>query len=291
MQRVRASQALSGSLPDVQSIGVSVWDPIYARYQHTGYNWEVVHIVSGRVNLHLRRTVYAGAAGDTLLVPARTPHRDEFPAGSAFEVLHLMFRWDDAARLFPRTINRDLLALPAVDKQAARELAFETYDVFRRQRPLCAEQTRACLYRLLLFLRSAALGLHAVPPDGAARAARRRHTEMIQEARDFIRANLGKAISLADIAAHLGISAYHLSHVFSEESGFTLSSFLANARMERAAGLLADPRGRISEAAYAVGFQDPNYFSKVFHRHFGCSPKQYQARLSRASRAANTGAA
>ena len=105
---------------------------------------------------------------------------------------------------------------------------------------------------------------------------------MIKNAKEYIRGNLGKPIMLADIAAHLGISACHLSHVFSAESGFTLSSYLVNARMKVAAKLLADPARRISEAAYAAGFEDPNYFSKAFHRHFGCSPEKYRGRILRA---------
>ena len=282
------SLRLSGSLPDIQSIGVSVWDPIYAQLGHIGPNWEVVHIVRGVVKLHIEQDVFRGKAGDTLIVPAETPHRDEFPLGSEFEVLHIMFKWGDAPALLPRHINRDLVAFPPVDKQTARELAFETYDCFRRQRPMWQEMTRACLYRLLLFLRSAARELHLPRPAGDTAAGRERHRLMIQGAKDFIQANLARPIALADIAAHLGISAYHLSHVFSEESGFTLSAYLVNSRMEKAAELLGDPSARVSETAYAVGFADPNYFGKAFRRHFGCTPGQYQARRLKSRRAAHS---
>jgi two-component system response regulator YesN len=42
--------------------------------------------------------------------------------------------------------------------------------------------------------------------------------------------------------------------------------------MERARELLADPRLRVSEVAYAVGFTDANHFAKSFRRHYGLSP-------------------
>lgn len=285
MKNRRTELHLSGVLPAIHSMGVSVWDPINAQRQHVGACWEVVHIVRGLVRLHLANDVFQGKAGDSLLVPAQTPHRDEFPLDTEFEVLHVMFKWPDAPALFPRMINRDLVLLPPVDKQTARELAYDTYECFKRQRPMWREMTQACLYRLLIFLWSAARELRFPRPAGDVAAARERRRVMIADAKGYILAHLGKPVTLTEIAAHLGISACHLSHLFSEESGFTLSSYLVNARMKKVAYLLANPKVRVSEAAYAVGFEDPNYFSKAFRRHFRCSPEAYQARLLRARRA------
>jgi len=273
--------AISGvklSLPAIRSIGLSVWDPIYAKREHVGACWEVVHIVRGVVTLHLNGQVFRGKSGDTLLVPARTAHRDEFPLGSEFEVLHIEFQWDAAAALFPAAINADFVRLPHVDKQAIRQLAFDTYACFRARRLLWEELTDVCLLRLLLFLKACADELHGSAPVGGAADAKGRRRLMIQSAKEFIRDNLHKPVMLADIAAHLGVSAYHLSHLFSETSGFTLSSYLVNARMEKAAALLADPAMRVSEVASEVGFEDPNYFCKAFRRHFGCSPGTYRTR-------------
>jgi AraC-like DNA-binding protein len=146
--------------------------------------------------------------------------------------------------------------------------------------------TRACLYRLLLLIRSAVMERHLPDQTTERAAAKERHRQLIQNAKEFIQANMNKSITLSDIAGHLGISACHLSHLFSEESGFTLSSFLTNSRMETAAQLLTNPKMRVSEAAYAVGFEDPNYFCKVFRRHYGCSPGRYRIRKPRGTKTA-----
>lgn len=281
MKRVLHALPRCGSLPEIDSIGVSVWDPIHAQREHVGPCWEVVHIIRGVVKLRMHGESFRGTPGDTLLIPAQTLHCDEFPLGTAFEVLHIMFTWKDAPVLFQHQVNRDLLCLPPTDKQSVRELAFDTYDCFKRQRLMWREMTRACLYRLLLFLWSAAGELRLPTPKNDVAAARERRRVMIKNAKEYIRANLGKPIMLADIAAYLGVSACHLSHVFSAESGFTLSSHLINARMKMVAKLLADPARRISEAAYAVGFEDPNYFSKAFRRYFGCSPEKFRGRVLR----------
>jgi AraC-like DNA-binding protein len=284
MGRVRSPTDFRKSLPEIHSIGMSVWDPIHTFHEHVGPCWEVVHIIRGQVNLHLAGRIFRGRQGDTLLVPARAPHRDEFPPGTEFEVLHVMFYWRAAPAWLPDGINADLVRLPPADKQAIRELAFDTFDCFRRQRPRWPDMTRLGLCRLLLFLRSATEDLRLPRPAGETASARERRREMIQRAKAFIRDNLGRPIALADIAAHLGISACHLSHLFSQESGFTLSAYLGAERMEAAARLLADPRRRIAETAYAVGYEDPHYFGRAFRRHFGCTPGMYRAKLLRARR-------
>ena len=285
MRDKRGGLRLSGTLPEIHSMGISVWDPIHAQRGHVGSCWEVVHIIQGSLKLHLKNKVFHGAPGDTLLIPAHAPHRDEFPLGMEFKVLHVMFKWPDAPALFTSAINRDLLRLPPVDKQTARELSYATYECFKLQRLMWREMTRACLYQLLLFLRSSVRELRFPRPASDVAAARERRRVLIAGAKNYILAHLDKPLTLAEIATHLGLSACHLSHLFSKESGFTLSNYLSNARMKKAAALLANPKLRVAEAAYAAGFEDTNYFSKAFRRHFRCSPEKYRGRLLRSGQA------
>lgn len=182
----RGGLRLAGNLPEIHSMGISVWDPIHAQRGHVGSCWEVVHIIKGSLKLHLNNKVFHGAPGDTLLIPAHSLHRDEFPPGMEFKVLHVMFKWPDAPALFTSAINRDLLRLPPVDKQTARELSYATYECFKLQRLMWREMTRACLYQLLLFLRSAGQRCGGGPRT-AARADRRRqklHTGPSRQAID-----------------------------------------------------------------------------------------------------------
>ena len=53
------------------------------------------------------------------------------------------------------------------------------------------------------------------------------------------------------------------------------SGFIRKMRLERAAQLLVQQAGNVSEVAYAVGFQDVAHFSKLFHQTFGVSPSDY----------------
>lgn len=58
-------------------------------------------------------------------------------------------------------------------------------------------------------------------------------------------------------------------------TGYTPSDYLRVLRMKKAAELLKEGTKNISEVAYAVGYDNPNYFSKRFKEHFGVPPSQY----------------
>jgi two-component system response regulator YesN len=97
----------------------------------------------------------------------------------------------------------------------------------------------------------------------------------MQRAVQYLYDHYAETITLEGIAEALHVSPYYLSHVFSREKKFSLFSFLSQLRMDRARELLAEGECTVKEVAGAVGFGDPNYFSKVFKRRFGSSPTQY----------------
>jgi AraC-like DNA-binding protein len=271
--------ARHSTLPTVRSVGISIWDPIWAQREHIGEHTELVHILRGTVLLVAGTERYRGGPGDTLLIPAGTPHRDAFPAGSTFEVLHVLFDWPAGLAHVKPAINRDLVRFSAADKLGIKRLMTDVHDDFRRAMDLAPAMSGASLYRVILFLVSACRSLHARPSRREQAAGALRRQALVERARQFMRDNLHQPVSLALIARHLGLSAFHLSHIFSQESGFTLSSYLQHERMRKAAELLADPTRQVAQIAYAVGFEDANYFGKAFRKHFGESPGSFRDRL------------
>jgi transcriptional regulator GlxA family with amidase domain len=58
-------------------------------------------------------------------------------------------------------------------------------------------------------------------------------------------------------------------------TGLSISRYLRALRLRKAQELLADSSLNIAEVAYAVGFEDPKYFSRVFSEEFGVSPGHF----------------
>ena len=78
------------------------------------------------------------------------------------------------------------------------------------------------------------------------------------------------------LAAAVGVSKDYLSHIFHQELGFSPWEYLNRYRIERAKTLLRETTRSITEIAIQVGFDDLSYFSRVFTKHAGCSPRTYR---------------
>jgi len=85
-------------------------------------------------------------------------------------------------------------------------------------------------------------------------------------------------ISLITTARHVGMSAAHFSTVFSQTLGRSFISYLTGIRMEKAKELLRTTSMRLSDIALEIGYNEPNYFSHVFRKMEGITPKEYRAR-------------
>ncbi len=87
-----------------------------------------------------------------------------------------------------------------------------------------------------------------------------------------------KDISVKQIAAELYITPTYLSSLFKRKTGKTIGEYLTGVRMEQSVRLLSDMRLKTYEVALAVGYEDPNYFAKVFKKEYGVTPSEYRER-------------
>ena len=114
---------------------------------------------------------------------------------------------------------------------------------------------------------------------------RRAEPVEIWKARKFIEQHSGEELSLSKVAKAVHISANHLSEKFKQVTGVNFVDYVARARFEKARDLLLDSNRRISEIAFAVGFQSLSQFNRVFKKLSGKSPTDFRGeRLRRRKR-------
>ncbi len=90
----------------------------------------------------------------------------------------------------------------------------------------------------------------------------------------FIRANLQGSLSRQQLALAFGVSPEHINLLFRRELGTTPSAVINRERVMLAYRLIHEQGKSVKEAAYAAGYQDPFYFSRVFKRILGIPPSQ-----------------
>ncbi|GAB1483287.1 hypothetical protein MASR2M78_21030 [Treponema sp.] len=105
-----------------------------------------------------------------------------------------------------------------------------------------------------------------------------RYHVMITQAKLYIDSHYAdQDISLHSVSSFVNISPNHFSTIFSQETGETFIEYLTGVRISRAKFLLMSTTERSSDIAYEVGFGDPHYFSFIFKKHTGISPRDFRS--------------
>ena len=105
-----------------------------------------------------------------------------------------------------------------------------------------------------------------------------KYGHVISRAEKYVQENFcDPNISLISAARHVGMSPAHFSTVFSQAIGRSFISHLTALRIERAKTLLTTTGMKLSDIAMEIGYNEPNYFSHVFRKVEGVTPKEYRA--------------
>ena len=222
---------------------------------HKHSTWELVYCTgrSGRFIFDTLEIPYA--EGDIVVIPPETPHENVSENG--FTNIHLNI---DAVMLpfhKPALIRDD-------SNQALLHLFSDAYSLF------CGEpERRAALldaYGSLIVRCMAAY--HTARPKN-------RIAEQIEQS---IVHNYADANYDLDAVLHSMPYSYdYLCKMLRRELGMTPHKYLTNLRLQAAAGILCSVRsnGSITEVAQLCGFRNPLYFSRLFKKQYGVSPKEY----------------
>jgi AraC-like DNA-binding protein len=87
-----------------------------------------------------------------------------------------------------------------------------------------------------------------------------------------------ESLSLRDVAGELGMTPGHLTTVVRRRTGRTVQEWIIERRMAEARELLAETDLPVAEIAGRVGITDPGYFSRLFSRAHGVSPREWRGR-------------
>lgn len=222
------------------------------------------HTISGTGRLRYESRSYRVNAGDTLLVLVPHNHRYWLEKGERWEYFWLSMNGEEALR-----IHRLILAAagPVLKLQQVTidHLADCSLRLVRGAKTPASAS--AIAYEAAMVLYDDVFGSHAFAADRSA----------MQIVIDHINDNLDKPLPVDELARVSGLSRAHFSRVFSESEGVPPAEFVLQQRMQRAAKLLTKAAFiPVKEVAIMSGFDDANYFSKVFRRIYGINPTEFR---------------
>lgn len=103
-----------------------------------------------------------------------------------------------------------------------------------------------------------------------------KHSDVVYKVMEYVKNNYDKKLTLDEIAGSVYLSKSYLSSIFKEESGYHLSHYINKVRVEKSKMMLLDGSARLIDIANLCGFEDQSYFTKVFKRFTGLSPKAFR---------------
>ncbi|CAM4071149.1 AraC family transcriptional regulator [Paenibacillus alkaliterrae] len=92
----------------------------------------------------------------------------------------------------------------------------------------------------------------------------------------YLERNFDKKITLQSLSGLFNVSTRQLNRMMREEFNKSIFDVLHEIRIERAKRLLLESDEKVISVATMVGYEDPSFFSRLFTRHAGCSPRQYR---------------
>ena len=103
-----------------------------------------------------------------------------------------------------------------------------------------------------------------------------KNNKLVRKATEYIHDHSAEKISLSEVSKNLGVTSPYLSMLFKHVTGLTFRDYLNKVRVEDAKRLLISTDYQIMEIAVACGFNDQSYFTKVFKKYTGLSPRNFR---------------
>lgn len=104
------------------------------------------------------------------------------------------------------------------------------------------------------------------------------YSPYVKQTLRYIDTHLSTPITIKNLSSHVHVSEGYLSHLFHEEVGETILNYVNRKRITNSLSLLQNRTMKIQDVCICVGIEDPNYYSRLFKKYMGISPREYQNR-------------
>ena len=247
----------------------------YEVRQNEVYDWDgrkrgqvpftvLQHTISGSGRLRYQNRNYRLQAGDTFLLLVPHNHRYWLEKNERWEYFWISMHGEETLRIHKMVLA---LAGPVLKLQPSTIDHLADCSLRLVKGATMPGVASAIAYEAAMALYDDVFGSPAFAAEQSA----------MQPVIDHINANLDKPLPVGQLAEIVGLSRAHFSRSFAESEGVPPAEYVLQQRLQRAAKLLT--KGDflpVKEVSIMCGFDDPNYFAKVFRRVYGITPTEFR---------------
>lgn len=227
----------------------------------------VIVCAAGRGTCHLPSGTHPVRAGQAVVVEAGTAHRYEADPDEPWTIWWMHVIGSSVPALFS--------AIGVTEARPVLGLADPTRVVQLIDTVLRRMERDETMSSLVAASGAAWHALSLLAADR--RTVRSGDTDPIEATLEHLRSNVSTRVSVAALAGMAGLSASHFSARFRRATGYGALEYQTRLRMGAARELLDTTDRTITSIAQEVGYTDPLYFSRHFHRIHGTSPSEYRS--------------
>ncbi|MCB6366115.1 AraC family transcriptional regulator [Intestinibacillus massiliensis] len=221
----------------------------------------VVYIRQGVFRIEYRGEACRAQRGDVVLLDCTEPHY--YHAEDGLEFLYMHFDGSNAHALSQHVIDTQGWLIRRESNMMVGKLLYDMVDFYERGGIETPFESSMRIYRMFELLLS---------PTREEREA----GGPVDDAITYIRSNVGKQITLEELAGVARLSVFYFSHCFKQQTGFAPMDYVINTRIEQAKILLVRTSKSVAEIAYEVGYASSGSLINIFVKRVGVSPKQYR---------------
>ena len=223
----------------------------------------LIYVRSGSFHLELEQQSYVATAGQVVFLDCRQAHYYYVSEKSDFYYIH--FDGPQAHEIC-HTINK--LSGVVIDSPENAEIFSEMKSLLHFYEKGMNESVIASSYRLYRFF------LLLDNPNHTPQL--QKNDESLNLAIKYIRSNVGKKITLQDLAELSDLCVYYFSHLFKSLTGQSPIEFIVNSRIDQAKVLLTNTNYSIAEISKRVGYPNSSNLITLFTERVGTSPLQFR---------------
>lgn len=222
------------------------------------------HTISGCGRLRYQNRNYRLQGGDTFLLLVPHNHRYWLEKDERWEYFWISMHGEETLRIHKMVLA---LAGPVLKLQPSTIDHLADCSLRLVKGATTPGTASAIAYEAAMALYDGVFGSPAFVAEQSA----------MQPAIDYINANLERPLPVSELAEIVGLSRAHFSRSFADSEGVPPAEYVLQQRLQRAAKLLTKADFLpVKEVSIMCGFDDPNYFAKVFRRVYGITPTEFR---------------
>ncbi len=242
----------------------------------------LIYCVKGCGSYQVEGQHYHLHPNEYCILPAQKPHQYEADVQDPWTIYWIHFKGPHAdiyaqGAVQPCLINPSINSRISERNNIFEEIYFTLADGYSRENLRYASSLLHHYLASMRYLnqyRGAQQGKKDAAADSGIGSAG--PTYMIAAAVHYMKENMEKTITLAQLANYTGYSASHFSMLFKQHTGHSPLAYLNILRIQKACHWLTQSELKINQICHMIGFDDQYYFSRLFASQMGMSPRTFR---------------